>query len=46
MRPARAPSLWVKIRPWYYTDREPLSRAEDLRQALGAEQEAEGEARG
>ncbi len=42
MRPARLPSRWVKIRPWYYAERNAPTRAADLAAALGYEDAAAG----
>ena len=40
MRPARVPSSWVKIRPWYYTGRTQPSRAVDGAAAIAADLDA------
>lgn len=38
MRPRGTPSAWVKVRPWYYTERRQPSRAAELRAALKREE--------
>lgn len=43
MRPARMPSSRIKLRPWYYADRDEPSRAEDKRKAIEADVQATGE---
>lgn len=42
MRPDRMPSKWVKLVPWYYTERNAPSRQSSLRSALAEEELAEG----
>lgn len=42
MRPDRMPSKWVKLVPWYYTERNAPSRQSTLRAALAEEELAEG----
>lgn len=42
MRPDRMPSKWVKLVPWYYTERNAPSRQSVLRDAILQEDEAEG----
>jgi len=34
MRPRGLPSRWVKILPWYYTEKDQPTRAEELKKAL------------
>jgi hypothetical protein len=41
MRPDRMPSKWVKLVPWYYTERNAPSRQSSLGEALAAEDSAE-----
>lgn len=42
MRPDRMPSKWVKLVPWYYTERNAPSRHSALREAMEEESLAEG----
>ena len=37
------PSKWVKVLPWYYTQRRTPSRAQETRDALRREKRAQGE---
>lgn len=43
MRPRGVPSKWVKVLPWYYTDRRVPSRQQELRDALRDEDAANGD---
>lgn len=43
MRPARMPSPLVKVRPWYYTERNQPSRIVAKTQALDAERRDDAE---
>lgn len=43
MRPRDMPSRWVKILPWYYTERNQPTRAAALREALTFEEAADKE---
>lgn len=43
MRPARLHSKWVKILPWYYTEKNEPSRAEYKRRAIEDDEAASGE---
>lgn len=37
MRPRGMPSRWVRVLPWYYTERRQPSRAAEFRRALAGE---------
>lgn len=39
MRPRGVPSRWVKILPWYYTERRQPSRAAEKTAAIKADKE-------
>lgn len=40
MKPRGIPSRWVKILPWYYTERRQVSRAAEREKALAYESNA------